>query len=152
MTDKPKYLNWLILLWLLFAAIFFYLGYFSLTLALWIFSAEYTALGLPSWTTSMLFFWSFMATITLLVFGGIFVLFSYETYRLRTWVWNAGVIISTIFIVIFSFLLASLMITALLFKNEFAVQTLITIMLTFLVDLGIVFLITRPSIKAIFHP
>jgi len=99
----------------------------------------------------MIFFMTFTETITLLVFGCIFTVFAYETYRCKSWVWNAGIIISTIFIVIFSFLLASLMLTALLFpNNEFSIPALITIMLTFLVDLGIIFLLTRPSVKLYF--
>jgi len=150
--NKPKYLISLVLLWILFGTIFLYLGLSSLTLTMWIFSPEYDALIMPSWVTPMIFFMTFTETITLLVFGCIFAFFAYETYHCKSWVWNAGIIVSTIFIVIFSFLLASLMITALLFTDEFSVQTLITIMLTFLVDLGIIFVITRPNIKSIFHP
>jgi len=151
MLKKPKYLISLVLLWILFGAIFLGLGISSLTLTIWIFSSEYNALIMPNWVTPMIFFMTFTETTTLLVFGCIFAIFAYETYQCKSWVWNAGIIVSTIFIVIFSFLLASLMLTALLFTDEFSVQTLITIMLTFLVDLGIIFLLTRPHIKIYFE-
>jgi hypothetical protein len=152
MLEKPKYLTALVLLWAILGIMFIILGLLSLNLTIWIFSAEYTDLGLPNWATSMIFFMTFTETTTLLVFGSIFLVFSYETYKVKSWAWNAGLIISTIFLVIFSFLLASLMITTLIFPyNEFTVPALIEIMVIFLVDLGIIFLLTRPAIKIYFE-
>ncbi len=151
MSDKPRYLFPLVLLWIVLGLIFIILGLFSLNLTIWIFSPEYTSYGIIDWATSMIFFMTFTETTTLLVFGSLFLIFSYETYKGKSWVWNAGVIISTIFLVIFSFLLASLMISTLLFPNDFTVPALIEGMITVLVDLGIIFLLTRPSIKIYFE-
>ena len=151
MSDKPRYLFPLVLLWITLGLIFIILGLLSLNLTIWVFSPEYTSYGIIDWATSMIFFMTFTETTTLLVFGSIFLIFSYETYKGKSWVWNAGVIISTIFLVIFSFLLASLMISTLLFPNDFTVPALIEGMITVLVDLGIIFLLTRPSIKIYFE-
>ena len=43
------------------------------------------------------------------------------------------------------------MTTALLFANEFSIQTLVAVIILFLSDLGIIFLITRPNIKEYMH-
>jgi len=99
----------------------------------------------------MLFFGTFFLTTTLIIFGCIFFIFGYETFKGKAWAWDAGIIISTIFIVIFGFMLASITITALLFlnefSNEFSIQALVAVMILFLSDLGVIFLITRPTVK-----
>lgn len=144
MNDKPKLLYALSTLWALLGLIFLILGVLSLFLAIYILSpeSEYSSFY------PMLFFGAFFLTTALLVFGCIFVIFAYETYKAKMWAWNAGVIISTIFIVIFSFMLGSIMITALLFRDPyFSIPVLLVIMIVFLNDLGIIFLITRPIIK-----
>jgi len=154
MKDKTNLLYLLILLWALFGIIFIFLGINSLSLALYIISPDsLSALNVEDaeWVQSLIFFGSLMATTTMLVFGSIFLLFSYEIYRCKSWVWNAGVIISTIFIVVFSFMLGSMMITSIMFMNQTVVNTLIIIMMAFLTDLGIIFLITRPNIKSYFE-
>jgi len=153
MIDKPKLFYALILLWIVFGVVFIYLGYGSLGIALYLISPEFTNLfGSEGreFVQALLFFATTMSTTTMLVFGSIFILFSYETYHCKTWVWNAGVIISTIFIVVFSFMLGSLMVTSLIFMNRIIIEALITIIIAFLVDLGIIFLITRPNIKECF--
>ena len=153
MSEKPKLLYLLIILWITFGIIFIYLGYSSLTIALYVVSPEnFAQIGLEEteWIQALMFFGTLMVTTTMIVFGSIFILFSYETYRRRTWAWNAGVIISTIFIVVFSFMLGSLMMTSLMFMNETIIQALVIIMIAFLTDLGIIFMITRPNIKAYF--
>ena len=147
MSGKPRTLYLLIALWALLGTIFIILGVYSLQLLMSIlstgnFEAEWSA---------MLFFEMFFLTTSLLIFGGIFLIFSYETFKVKSWVWNAGIIISTIFIVIFSFMLASTTLTALIYKNEFAIQTLVSVMISLFVDIGIVFLITRPSVKVYMH-
>jgi len=148
---KPRYLIPLVILWAILGTIFILLGLLSLNLTIWIFSTEYSNYEILEWATSMIFFMTFTETTTLLVFGSIFIIFSYETYKIKSWVWNAGLIISTIFLVIFSFLLASLMLTTLIFPDEYTVTALIEVMLAFLVDLGIIFFLTRPNIKIYFE-
>ena len=147
MSEKPNTLYLLITLWALLGAIFIILGVYSLELSMYILS---TAAFPENWS-AMLFFEMFFLTTSLLIFGGIFLIFSYETFRVKSWVWDAGIIISTIFIVIFSFMLASTTLTTLIYQNDFAIQTLIAVMISLFVDLGIVFLITRPSIKVYMH-
>ena len=147
MSERPKILYLLIGLWIIFSAIFIILGYYALDLVAYIASP---ASGWAIWYP-MLFFGNLMITTILFVFGCIFLIFSYEIFKGKSWVWNAGVIISTIFIVIFSFVMGSLMITAIFFRDAFTVNTLIAVMLSFLVDLGIIFLITRPNIKSYMH-
>jgi len=148
LTKKPSLLYSLSTLWALLGLLFIYLGYYSLQLAIIVLSSEAEFNG---WS-SMLFFGFFFLTTALLVFGAIFFIFTYETLKLKSWVWDAGIIISTIFLVIFSFMLSSSMITALLFPSAyFTVNVLIMIILVFLIDLGIIFLITRPNIKVIMH-
>jgi hypothetical protein len=106
----------------------------------------------PSFYDPMVFFSYLMFAISMLVFGVIFIIFSYETYTGRKWAWNAGIIFSTIFLVIFGFLMVSLMITALVFMDtRFSIPMLIAVMIAFLTDLGIIFFITRPNVKAYMH-
>jgi len=151
MLKKPTYLILLVILWVIFGVIFITLGLLSLNTTIDVFSDYENYRIHEDWAISMIFFMTFTETTTLLVFGSIFLIFSYETYKVKSWVWNAGLIISTIFLVIFSFLLASLMITTWIFLNEVTVSALINIMITFLVDLGIIFLLTRPNIKIYFE-
>lgn len=142
MNNKPKILYLLVTLWILLGLVFIILGIYSLDLLIYLLSPK----GPTGWE-AMLFFGMVFLTTVLLIFGAIFVIFSYETYKGKTWVWNAGIIISTIFIVIFSFMLASIMLTALQFRDNFTIQTLEASVISFLIDLGIIFLITRPAIK-----
>lgn len=148
MAEKPKMLYLLIALWVIFSLIFISMGYYSLDLALDALTQSHSD---ETFFLPMLFFATFFLTIVMFVFGSIFLIFAYETFKIKKWVWNAGIIISTIFIVIFSFMLAALMITALIFMDSFSILTLITVMIAFLVDLGIVFSITRPSVKEYLH-
>ena len=150
MRVKSKYLHLLILAWIIFGLMFICVGYKSLEIALYTVSSNYPTSEEVDWTKPMLFFGTCLATTTLFVFGCIFFIFSYETWKNKRWVWDAGVIISTIFLVIFGFMLASLMITTLVFINEFTVQILIIVIIIFLIDLSVIFLITRPQIKSYF--
>jgi len=143
LSKKPKILYLLVVLWITLAVILLILGYLSLELSIYI--IQHTS-EILAWD-SMLFFGMVFLTTALLIFGAIFILFAYETFRGKAWVWNAGVIISTIFIVIFGFMLASIMFTALQFRDDFTITTLEAAVVSFLTDLGIIFLITRPNIK-----
>jgi hypothetical protein len=59
-------------------------------------------------------------------------------------------ILSTIFLAIFSLMLASFIINVLVYFSRFSVFGLITTILTFIVDLGIIFFLTRPKNKLYF--
>lgn len=143
---RPKILYGLVGLWIAFSSIFYILGYWSLTLVIYIYSPDS---GYTSWYPILFWGTSFL-TITMFVFGSIFLIFAYETFAGKSWAWSAGIIISTIFIVIFSFMMGTLMFTAIIYRgvqDQVLVPMLVLVMVAFLVDLGIVFLITRPNIK-----
>jgi hypothetical protein len=78
-------------------------------------------------------------------------IFLYGTYRGDSWVWTTGIIISTIFLAVFGLMLASFMINAVIFRSEFSVAGLVTVVLSLLIDLGIIFYLTRPKTKLFFE-
>ncbi len=92
-----------------------------------------------------------MSSITWPVFACVFILFSYGTFKRKRWVWYPGVIISTTFLAIFGLMLPSFMVTAVLYMDFFSVSGLITVVISLLIDLGIIYFITRPSLKLYFE-
>jgi hypothetical protein len=147
MDNKPRLIYYLLLLWLTLSAIFVLWGGFSLVILDQIegWSGELGQL------TPQIFFGYLISTIVWFVFSSVFIIFAYATYRGESWSWTTGLIISTIFLIIFGFMLSSFIITSILFLgNWFGVYGLITVVLSFLTDLGIIFLITRPVTKLYF--
>jgi len=144
LSERPKILYPLIALWALLGIIFIALGIYSLDLSV---AISEGSSDLSSNLMAILFFQTFFFTTALIIFGCIFFIFAYEIFKGKAWAWDAGIIISTIFIVIFGFMLGSITATALLFLNDFSIQTLVTVMVLFLSDLGVIFLITRPNVK-----
>jgi hypothetical protein len=146
MSSKPKIIYYIILLWLALSSIFVLWGSFSFGILVQI----------EGWTkdlralTPQVFFGYLISTIVWFVFSSVFVIFAYATYRGENWCWTTGLIISTIFIIIFGFMLAAFMVTSVKFLDWFTVYGLITVVLSFLTDLGIIFLITRPTTKLYF--
>lgn len=156
MAKKPTIVYLLIVLWLLLTGIFLAWGIFSLG-----FVVQLPAVGgdpITSWEETkassvypLLYFATLLSAVTWFVFASIFAFFSYGTFRGKKSVWSAGIIISTIFIVILGFMLASLMVTILIFLDYFLVSGFITVVLAFLIDLAIVFCLTRPATKVYFE-
>lgn len=146
MSNRPKIIYYLIILWLILSSIFILWGGFSFVILVQI----------EGWTkdlralSSQVFFGYLISTIVWFVFSCLFLIFAYATYRGDNWCWTTGLIISTIFIIIFGFMLAAFMVTSVLFFDWFSVYGLINVVLTFLTDLGIIFLITRPTTKLYF--
>jgi hypothetical protein len=99
---------------------------------------------------SFLFFSNLLSFVSWLVFAILFMGFAYGSFKIKKWVWTSGLIIASIFIVIFALLLASFMTTAILFMDLFSVIGLVTVIITFLIDLGIIYCLTRLNIKNIF--
>jgi hypothetical protein len=137
----------LVLLWLALAALF----------TLWAGHSTLVILQIPNWEAdlgtyivSVINFGYFMSTIAWFVFSAIFTIFAYGTYKKESWVWTTGIIISTIFLAIFALMIASFMVTALMFLNIFSVLGLVTVVLAFIIDLGIIFYLTRPTSKIYF--
>jgi hypothetical protein len=91
------------------------------------------------------------STIISFIFSSVFVIVAYGVYKKESWVWSTGLIFSTIFLAIFSLLLASFMINTLIFKDDFSISGLTTVIIAFLITLGIVFFNTRPAAKLYFE-
>ena len=136
----------LILLWLSLSTIFVLWGIYSLVILVQV----------PSWTQleslqQPVHFGYLLSTIVWFVFSSLFVIFSYGTFKKELWVWTTGLIISTIFLAIFALMLATFMVNALMFRTFFSIAGLVTVVLTFITDLGIVFFLTRPDTKFYFE-
>ena len=152
MLNKPKTIYMLTILWAVLSTIFILYGTYSLTILLDI--PNWTAIDQYTTLTSVLNFGYTMSTIVWFVFSSIFIVIAYGVLRADTWVWTTSLIISTIFLAIFSLMLASFIINTLLFLDtapNFSVIGLISTIITFIVDLGIIFFLTRPRTKLYFH-
>ncbi len=146
MAEKSKNIYILILLWLALSVIFVMWGGYSL----------YIVLLIPSWEqwlvdlTPQVHFGFLISTIVWFVFSSLFLLFAYGTFRRDHWVWTSGIIISTIFLVVFGLMLGAFMVNAAIFLDWFSVTGLITVVLSFITDIGIIFYLTRPDTKLFF--
>ena len=149
MTERPKTIYALILLWLGISGIFVIWGGYSLVVLL----------KIPSWISDtvvaplvpILLFGYLISTIVWLAFSALFVIFAYATFRKEAWAWTTGIIFSTIFLAIFGIMLASFMVNAFMFFDWFTRFGLITVVLSFIGDLGIIFYLTRPVTKRYFE-
>lgn len=149
MNERPRTIYILILLWLALSTIFIFWGGFSLILVVQI-PGWYYFEDLIFWIPQLHFTY-LISTIVWFVFSSLFLIFAYATFRGDSWAWSTGVIISTIFLVIFGLMLAAFMINALMFLDWFSVAGLATVSLSFLIDIGIVFHLTRPNTKLYFE-
>jgi len=145
MSERPRTIYILILLWLGLSGIFVLWGAYSLVVFIQI----------PGWTElgGLLYpvhFGYLISTIVWFVFSSLFVIFSYATLKADTWAWTTGLIISTIFLIVFGLMLASFIVNAIRFLDWFSVYGLITVILSFLTDIGIVIYLTRPMTKLYF--
>jgi len=141
---KPGLVYALVILWLLLSGIFIAWGGFSLIFVSLV----------PNWPPSKLFvidpmfyFGAFLSTITWFFFSCVLFVFSYGTLKKKRWAWRGGIIVSTIFVILLGLMLAAFIVTAIMFPNLFSVAGLSGVMLALLIDLGIIFCITRPSVK-----
>jgi|GEM_PF-1439656 len=150
MVQRPRVIYELILLWLSLSTIFVVWGIYSLILVL----------QLPTWGSEepvvsplvpVLHFGYFLSTVVWFVFSALFIIFAYATFRKEGWAWTTGIIISTIFIVVFGLMLMAFMVNAVIFFDWFSVNGLVTVILSFFADLGIIFLLTRPVAKQYFE-
>lgn len=157
MIDRPRSIIVLMLLWLILAGFFVTYGVYSLS----------TVLDVPNWTSEapdvgdfqekfekvipIIHFGFLMSTIVFLVFSSVFIIIAYGTFKKDEWVWTTGLIISTIFITIFSLMLASFMVNVIMFKDDFSILGLVSGIIIFLTDLGIIFYLTRPVTKLYFE-
>jgi hypothetical protein len=146
----------LIGLWLLLGGLFLAWGIFSIGFVVQIPGGPEP---IPDWGEDsafstlypLLYFGTLLSTISWFVFASVFAFFAYGAFKGKKPVWSAGIILSTIFIVILGLMLASLMATILIFLNYFSVLGLITVVNAFLINLAIVFCLTRPDTKIYFN-
>ena len=142
MADKPRSIYIVSLLWLCLSVIFVLWGIFSLDILLDV--TRWKELGT---LVPLLFFGFLISTVSWFVFSSIFIILSYATFRKDSWAWSSGIILSTIFLAIFGLMLAAFMVTAVLFLDFFSVAGLVTVVISFIIDLGIIFYLTRPVVK-----
>ena len=146
MVERSKNIYILVLLWLALSAIFVMWGGYSLIIVLLIPRWEQWLVEL----TPQVHFGFLISTIVWFVFSSLFLLFAYGTFKREHWVWTSGLIISTIFLVVFGLMLGAFMVNAAMFLDWFSVTGLITVVLSFITDIGIVFYLTRPDTKLFF--
>ena len=157
MIDRPRVIIVLMLLWLLMAGAFIFYGIYSLSVVI----------DVPEWVAEapdvgdfqekfekivpIIHFGFLMSTIIFFVFSSVFIIFAYGTYKKDQRVWSTGLIISTIFIVIFSLMLAGFIVNVMMFKDDFSISGLVSVIILFLTDLSIIFYLTRPGTKLYFE-
>ena len=149
MIERSRPIITLIILWVLLASIFLILGQYSASLVLDIPAWKFE--GLHQDVVSMLFFGSLMSTIVWFVFAGMFIIFAYGTYKADNWVWTTGIIIITTFLAVFALMIASFMVTVWLIPTNFSTQGLSIMVILIFIDLGIIYLLTRPAIRLYFN-
>jgi hypothetical protein len=147
MVQKSRNIYILMLLWLALSAIFVMWGGYSLIIVLLIPRWEQWLVEL----TPQVHFGFLISTIVWFVFSSLFLLFAYGTFKRDRWVWTSGIIISTIFLVVFGLMLGAFMVNAVMYLDWFSVTGLITVVLSFITDIGIVFYLTRPETKIFFE-
>jgi len=102
----------------------------------------------------ILHFGYILNTIVWFLFSIVFILIAIGTLKAREWVWTTGLILSTFFLAIFSLMLASFIIIFIIYSDSitfFVQYGLITTILAFITDLGIIYFLTRPITKLYFH-
>lgn len=147
MVQKSRNIYILMLLWIALSAIFVMWGGYSLIIVLLIPRWEQWLVEL----TPQVHFGFLISTIVWFVFSSLFLLFAYGTYNRDRWVYTSGIIISTIFLVVFGLMLGAFMVNAVMYLDWFSVTGLITVVLSFITDIGIVFYLTRPETKIFFE-
>lgn len=144
MGERPREIYILILLWLALSTIFVIWGVYSLY---WLVVILQTPSSPSDPTLPILHFGYLLSTIVWFVFSALFVIFAYAIFRKESWAWTTGIIISTIFLAVFGLMLASFMVNAIMFFDWFSVNGLVTVVLSFVADLGVIFFLTRPATK-----
>ena len=158
MTDRPKVIYILIILWLVLSSVFIALGGYSLA----------SVIDVPNWSADVpdcdpdfkesfktiipiIHFGYLMSGIIWFVFSSVFLVIAYGTFRKDHWVWTTSLIFSTIFLAVFALMLTAFIINALRFFDQFSVLGLVTVFLLFITDLGVIFYLTRPVTKQYFE-
>jgi hypothetical protein len=155
LTNRPNSVIILIFLWVLLAFFFLFYGGTSLSILInshsWVYEAPESFQPTYQKVIPYVHLGFLISTIIFFVFSVVFFIFAYGTFRKNQWIWTASLIISSIFLVILSLMLASFMINVILFKDDFSIYGLVSSIIVFLTDLGVIFYLTRPSTKIYFE-
>jgi len=147
MLKRPRSCYILTILWLLLSLIFINWGWYSISYVLII---PTWPIGIARSLYPLLLFGTTLSSIVWIVFACLFLLFSYGTFIGKKWVWTIGVILSSLFLIIFGLMLGSFMVTAIVFPGFFSIAGLNSVVVAFILDLGVIYFITRPDIKFYF--
>lgn len=142
MNSRPKSIYILSMLWLSLSIIFVLWGSYSLSIIL-----NVTQWKILETLVPLIFFAFLISTISFFVFSSIFLIIAYAIFRKDRWGWSSGIILSTIFLAIFALMLAAFMVSAIMFLDFFSIAGLVTVIISFIADLGIIFYLTRPATK-----
>ncbi len=155
MTNRHTNIIILMILWLILAVFFLVYGAISISMVLdvpnWIESAPESFRPAFEPIIPIVHLVFLISTVIFLVFSVVFFVFAYGVFKNDQRVWTAGLIISTIFLAILSLMLASFMINVILFKDDFSIYGLISAIVVFLTNLGVIFYLTRPATKIYFE-
>ncbi|MBN2065763.1 MAG: hypothetical protein JW771_03025 [Candidatus Thermoplasmatota archaeon] len=146
--EKPRLIYVLSLLLLTVGVLFLRLGIFSIEILLDM-SNWYSKV--PVSLIYILHFWYLVSAIASIVLASSFFVLLYATIKRYHWARNAGIVLSTLYLIVFGMLLAALMVNSVIFHDEFSIASLVTIIVAFFLDFGIVFLLTRPAVRLYFQ-
>jgi len=112
---------------------------------------------IPGWINELgiemvsILFWIFFIA-NLLWIGSItaYILLIYGIFKQEKWGWNASMIISSIIIVIFTIMLIGFIVSVILFQAQFTVVGIVTVIIAFFADLGILYFLTRSTTRKIY--
>lgn len=148
MSNKPQTVKFVIFLSLFLFIILFYWGSFALDLLI----------KIPGWEDTLgtdltsIFYWVFFIG-ALIWFGasGLILYLLYGIMKKKSWGLTVTIILSTLMIISFGIMLTGFIAVLLLFQNLFSTVGLITVNIAILVDLALIFFLTRPSTKRYFE-
>jgi hypothetical protein len=148
LAKKPTNIYILVLLHLSLSVIFIAWGHYAT-----IYLSQ-----IPSWQDELslefigfLYWVVFIGTLVWLGTSLLFMGLSYGLYKQRHRAWTISMILTTLGLVVFSIMLLGFIVTSLMFKDTFSITGLITDILALLIDISIVYLLTRPSTKQYFN-
>jgi len=153
LKERPKTIIGLILLWISLCSLFLLWGAYTLTVLINM-AVKWTYPVGSEGLAPILHFGFILTTIVWFLFSFVFISIAIGTLKAHDWVWTTGLILSTFFLAIFALMLGSFIIIFIIYSDfiTFFVQYgLITTILAFITDLGIIFFLTRPATKFYFH-
>lgn len=138
--------------------ILFYLFSFSIT-STWTWYAYTMFTGISGWKYSdeivdFIAFNYFVFLFGFLIWAGITILLIillYGLIRNYRWAWTTSLIIATLGLVLFPIILIAIMTTLLKYQSAFSSLGIITITIALLLDICVVYILTRPVLKQYFE-